>query len=119
MTIGGNATNAVTWDTADYTNSPSGLTDPLLTGVYTLVIFDADSEVSATAEPGYLAVYNQYQFGMYTPQPYTDLADGYKCATCSGAMGDMEKRAIGFAFGMGLATVLGFTWFVAGTGVVW
>jgi hypothetical protein len=119
MTIGGDATNAVTWDTADYTNSPSGLTDPLLTGIYTLIIFDADSEVTATAEPGYLAVYNQYQFGMYTPQPYTNLADGYVCATCSGAMGDREKRAIGFAFGMGLATVLGFTWFVAGTGVIW
>jgi hypothetical protein len=119
MTIGGNATNAVTWDTAAYTDGPDGQVNPLLTAQYTLVIFDADLSVTATAEPGYLQVYNQYQFGMYTPQPYTDLADGYKCATCSGAMGDMERRFLGFVFGMGFATVLGFTWFVGGTGVIW
>ncbi|CAG8962119.1 hypothetical protein HYFRA_00005162 [Hymenoscyphus fraxineus] len=119
MTVGGNATNAVIWDTANYTSSPSGVTDPLLTAQYTLIIFDAESSVSATAQPGYLAVYNQYQFGMYLKQPYTDLADGYKCATCSGAMGDMERRFLSFVFGMGLLTVLSFTWFVTGTGVIW
>lgn len=119
MTVGANSTQAVIWDTANYTSSPSGVTDPLLTAQYTLVIFDADSSISATAQPGYLATYNQYIFGMYLKQPYTDLADGYKCATCSGAMGDMEKRFLSFVFGMGLLTVLSFTWFVTGTGVVW
>lgn len=120
MTIGGNATNAVTWDSAAYSDSPEGLSNPLLTAQYTLVIYDADLSVTATAEPGYLQVYNQYQFGMYTPQPYADIPPGgYKCATCSAAFGDMERRALGFVFGMGIATVLSFTWFVGGTGVIW
>jgi len=61
-------TGKVLWDTGAY---QSTATLPLLTETYTLLIFDADSSVSATAKAGYLAVYSQYTFGMYTPQPYT------------------------------------------------
>lgn len=112
----GNATGAVTWDTGSYQST--ALSDPLLTDVYTLIIYDAASSISATAQAGYLAVYDQYQFGMYTPQPYTPLNE-YKCATCSGALSDMERRALGMVFGMACITVLSFTWFVGGLGVIW
>lgn len=111
-----NATAAVTWDTSAYQQTAAS--NPLLTEIYTLIIYDADSSVSATAEPGYLAAFDQYAFGMYVPQSYTPLSD-YVCATCSGAMGDMEKRALGMVFAMGIITVLSFTWFVTGLGIIW
>jgi len=110
-----NATGAVTWDTGVYqpTNSP------FLTGEYTLIIYDAASSISARAQAGYLAVYNQFQFGMYLPQAYTPLNEGFHCAGCSGALSDMERRALGTVFGMACIAVLSFTWFVGGLGVVW
>jgi hypothetical protein len=112
----GNATGAVTWDTGAYQST--ALSDPLLTETYTLIIYDADSSISATAQAGYLAVYDQYTFGMYTPQAYTPLGE-FKCATCSGALSDMERRALGMVLGMSVITVLSFTWFVGGLGVIW
>ncbi len=112
----GNSTGAVTWDTGSYQETAASA--PLLTETYTLIIYDAASSISATAQAGYLAVYNQFTFGMYSPQPYTPLAD-YTCATCSAALSDMERRAIGMVVGMSVLTVLSFTWFVGGTGVIW
>jgi len=112
----GNATGAVTWDTGSYQST--ALSDPLLTETYTLIIYDADSSISATAQAGYLAVYDQYTFGMYTPQPYTPLGE-FQCATCSGALSDMERKALGMVFGVSVITVLSFTWFVGGLGVIW
>lgn len=111
-----NATNAVTWDTGSYQQTAAS--DPLLTNIYTLIIYDAASDISATAEAGYLAVQDTYTFGMYTPQPYTPLSD-FICATCNGALGPMEKRALGMMFGMCVLTVLSFGWFVNGLGVIW
>jgi hypothetical protein len=111
-----NNTNAVTWDTGSY--QATAVQEPLLTETYTLIIYDAGSSISATAQAGYLAVYDSYTFGMYVPQPYTPLAD-FQCATCSGALSDMHRRALGLVLGMGLLTVLSFTWFVGGTGVIW
>jgi len=111
-----NATNVVLWDTGAYQST--ALSEPLLTEKYTLLIYDADSNPSATAQAGYLAVYNQYTFGMYTPQPYTPIGE-FKCATCSGALSDMERRALGMVIGVGVITVLGFTWFVDGLGIIW
>jgi len=112
----GNSTGAVTWDTGSY--QATAASDPLLTETYTLIIYDAASSISATAQAGYLAVYDQYTFGMYTPQPYTPLSE-YSCATCSAALSDMERRAVGMVIGMSVLTVLSFTWFVGGTGVIW
>ena len=40
----------------------------------TLLIYDAESSVSATAKAGYLGVFNTFQFGMYTPQPYVPFS---------------------------------------------
>lgn len=111
-----NNTNAVIWDTGSY--QATAVQNPLLTQTYTLIIYDAASSISATAQAGYLAVYNQYTFGMYTPQAYTPLGE-FKCATCSGALSDVERRALGMVVGMSILTVLSFTWFVGGTGIIW
>ncbi|ESZ93023.1 hypothetical protein SBOR_6594 [Sclerotinia borealis F-4128] len=110
-----NSTQAVTWDTGAYQATAVG--NPLLTETYTLIIYDAASSISATAAPGYLSVFNTYSFGMYAPQPYTPLSD-WVCATCSGALSDMERSALKLMFGMGIVTVLSFTWFVTGLGVI-
>jgi hypothetical protein len=112
----GNATGAVTWDTGAYQST--ALSAPLLTETYTLIIYDAASSISAQAQAGYLAVYDQYTFGMYTPQPYTPLNE-FQCATCSAAFGDMERRALGMVVGVSVITILSFTWFVGGIGVIW
>ena len=56
----------VVWDTK---NTPDGQ-KPFLTEKYTLLIYDAESSVSAAPRAGYLGVFNSFQFGMYTPQPY-------------------------------------------------
>ncbi|KAF1999591.1 hypothetical protein P154DRAFT_523145 [Amniculicola lignicola CBS 123094] len=84
------ATGRVLWDTGAYQKTA---TVPLLTETYTLMIYDSDLSVSATARAGYLAVFNSYTFGMYTPQPYTPWAD-YKCAGCSGALSAFEKLTL-------------------------
>lgn len=59
------ADTTVLWNTKD---TPSGQ-PPFLTEKYTLLIYDAESSVSAAPRPGYLGVFNQLTFGMYTPQP--------------------------------------------------
>lgn len=113
-----NATGAVTWDTGGY--QATAVQNPLLTETYSLIIYDVDSGLNAAAQPGYLASFGSYSFGMYVPQPYTPLNE-FQCATCiaSAALGDLERRALGMVLGMGLLTVLSFTWFVGGTGVIW
>ncbi|KAJ5043118.1 uncharacterized protein L3040_004503 [Drepanopeziza brunnea f. sp. 'multigermtubi'] len=112
-----NATGAVTWDTGSY--QATAVQNPLLTQTYTLIIYDVDSSISAPAAAGYLRPFNSYSFGMYVPQPYTPLTE-FSCATCtSGALSDLERKALGMVLGMGVLTVLSFTWFVGGTGVIW
>lgn len=105
--------NAFTWDTAEFQkkNSAGGLA----VAQYTLVIYDADSGPSATIDPGYLGVFNSFQFGLYTGM-HTDIPEGqdWSCASCSGAFSQMETRAIGFALTMSVLTMLSFTWFVSG-----
>jgi hypothetical protein len=34
-------------------------------------------------------------------------------------LSDMERRALGMVLGMSVITVLSFTWFVGGLGVIW
>ena len=63
-------TGAVTWDTGEY---QATATIPLLTETYTLVIYDASQDITTIPQAGYLAVQDQFQFGMYSPQPYTPL----------------------------------------------
>ncbi|KAJ8064890.1 hypothetical protein OCU04_007195 [Sclerotinia nivalis] len=111
-----NSVQAVTWDTSGY--QATAVTNPLLTETYTLIIYDAESSISATPQAGYLSTYSQYSFGMYVPQPYAPLSD-WVCATCSGALSDMERQAMRLMFAMGVVTVLSFTWFVTGLDVIW
>ena len=108
------ATQAITWDTGAYQASA---TVPLLVATYTLIIYDADSSMSDTPRAGYLGVYDQFTFGMYTPQPYTPISD-YVCATCNGAMSSMERQTLAFVFGTVAVTVLSFGWF-AGVAGLW
>lgn len=105
------ATQAVTWDTGNYQETP------YVIATYTLLVYDADSSISATPRAGYLGLANQFTFGMYTPQPYVPIAD-YVCATCNGAMTSMEKHTIGFLVGTVAITVLSFGWF-AGVAGLW
>jgi hypothetical protein len=102
-----------TWDTGAYQST--AVASPLLVEQYTLIIYDADGGMSATPEAGYLSPYSGFVFGLYTPQPYTPLGE-WQCATCSAAISDMEKRALGAVVAMSVVTVLSFTWFVTGFG---
>jgi hypothetical protein len=106
-------TGAVTWDTGEY---QATATIPLLTESYTLVVYDAGSDITSIPQAGYLAVQDQFQFGMYSPQSYTPLNE-FKCATCSAAFSDHERQAFGLLLGMSIITVLSFTWFANGFGV--
>ena len=106
-------TQAVTWDTGKY---QSTATLPLPVATYTLIIYDSDSSISSTPRAGYLGVYDQFTFGMYTPQPYTPIAD-YVCATCNSAM-VLERHTLSFLAGMVVVTVLSSVWF-AGVAGLW
>jgi len=104
-----------TWDTGAYQST--AVANPLVVQQYTLLIFDVDGGPTAAAAAGYLGTFDTFQFGMYTPQPYTALNDGWTCATCSLAASDTDRRALGLALAMCVVTVLSFTWFVTGLGV--
>jgi hypothetical protein len=106
-------TQTIVWDTGKY--QATG-TIPLLTETYTLIIHDAAKDMSATPAAGYLGTWKQFTFGMYSPQPYTPMAD-YVCATCSGAMSLMEKQTYAALFSMVGVTVLTFGWFTGAAGL--
>lgn len=102
-----------TWDTGAF--QTAHIANPLPVEMYKIMIFEAGSSVSATAEAGYLAPFTNFQFGLYTGRPYKGLDDGWVCATCSsGALSEMERRGLGAVVVMSLVTVLSFTWFVTG-----
>jgi hypothetical protein len=73
-------TGRVLWDTKAYSEKEGAV--PLLTEKYTLLVYDSNSEVTAAPRAGYLGVFNQFTFGMYTPQPYVKWKD-YTCANCN------------------------------------
>lgn len=102
-----------TWDTAAYQSE--NVAKPLPVEQYTLIIHDSDGAVTSTPEPGYLAPFAGFIFGLYEPRKAVPL-DDFVCATCSGAMSDMERRVLGGAVIMSILTVLSFTWFVTGFG---
>ena len=108
------ATQSITWDTGEFQKTAS---TPLVIATYTLVVYDASSEITASPRAGYLGLYDQFTFGMYTPQKYTPMAD-YVCATCNGAMSSMERQTLAFLFGTVAITVLSFGWF-AGVAGLW
>jgi hypothetical protein len=70
--IPGDATQVV-WDIYSYQQNNPNM--PLAQGTYTLNIWD-DRGSAATMRGGYLSPFDGMEFAMYTPQPYTPLADG-------------------------------------------
>lgn len=80
LTSGNGSTGAVTWDTGAY---QSTATLPLLTETYTLIIYDAQSSISAAPVAGKLSSYMQYTFGMYVPQKYTPWTGKPSLCECS------------------------------------
>ncbi|KAF2761398.1 hypothetical protein EJ05DRAFT_536178 [Pseudovirgaria hyperparasitica] len=111
--------NTVFWDTGAYQASA---TVPLLTETYTLIVYDADSSISATPKAGYLGSSGSFTFGMYVRQPYSDLDSNgkFNCPTCnsgSSLLTGNEKQTLGFLFTMATITVLSFTWFGSGFGL--
>ncbi|CEJ55390.1 hypothetical protein PMG11_01652 [Penicillium brasilianum] len=108
-------TGTFIWDTENYQASQ---TISLLTATYTLFVYDADKSLDDTAEAGYLSGSVGYSFGMYRRESYTPLNE-FKCATCSGAISDIQRQGLKFAVGMALITILSFTWFVGGAGLLY
>lgn len=102
------------WDTGAFQSQAVKNQQPLVVEMYTLYIYDSESQITATAGAGSLTANAAATFGLYTGQPYTALASGWVCGTCSAAMSDNDKRALGFMFTMVGVTVLSFTWFVTG-----
>jgi hypothetical protein len=124
-------TGKVVWDTGKY---QANATVPLLTATYTLYVVDVEKDIGDTASPGHLGSQNGYLFGMYSPQAYTPLNGmllffyvyltkhtdpniEFNCATCNGALSDIERQALKFAFGMVMITIASFTWFAGDFGV--
>lgn len=100
-----------TWDTWEYQRSH--VDQKLLTEQYTLIIYDADSDPTSTAEAGYLAPFDGFRFGLYATQAYHNLSE-WECVTCSAGNGDLDRKALGFAVSMSLITIFSFTWYVVG-----
>ncbi|KAK7544303.1 uncharacterized protein J3D65DRAFT_609149 [Phyllosticta citribraziliensis] len=107
-------TGMIYWDTGEYQKTA---TKSLIMETYTLIVYDADSSISATAAPGYLGVADTFYFGMYLPQAYTPRSE-WSCAGCSAGNPSLERQTLGFLFGSFAITVITFTWFVIGAGVV-
>lgn len=108
------ATQAITWDTGAYQSSA---TTKLLVATYTLIIYDAQSAITDVPRAGYLAPYEQFTFGMYTPQPYV-AQKPFKCATCNDAPSAMGRQTLGVVLGVVGVTVMSFGWF-AGVAGLW
>ena len=70
-TIAGNEsvkeTGKAVWDTAKAEKEDG----PLLTDMYTLMVYDSDSSPSDIPEPGHLGSMSQHTFGVYKSQDYT------------------------------------------------
>lgn len=112
MNVSVQETQSFTWDTGAFQASA---TVPLLTETYTLLVYDAAGAVTDRAQAGYLAPYNQFTFGMYSPQAYTPMVD-YVCATCNAAS-SLEKQTWLALLGMVCVTVVTFGWFTGIAGL--
>ncbi|KAI0802620.1 hypothetical protein GGR55DRAFT_419567 [Xylaria sp. FL0064] len=105
-------TATFTWDSNKFQEKQVGSQLPV--EQYTLLIYDSDGSFTDTPEPGYLAPYAGFQFGLYTAKPYQNLSQ-WKCVTCSAAAGGpLDRQAFSFAITMTVFTVLSFTWYVTG-----
>ncbi|KAI0460403.1 hypothetical protein F5B21DRAFT_451636 [Xylaria acuta] len=105
-------TATFTWDSNKFQQEQIG--NQLPVEKYTLLIHDSEAAFTDTPDPGYLAPYAGFQFGLYTAKPYSNL-NSWNCITCSAAPGGpLDRQVLGFALSMTLLTVLSFTWYVTG-----
>lgn len=105
---------AFVWDTQE--DADDAEAGGLLTELYTLIVKDADAEITDSPEPGYLGAYTGFTFGLYAGIPYTPYPQ-WNCPGCSAGTSLLDRQAVGFALTMGLITVLSFTWFIGGLGL--
>jgi hypothetical protein len=99
----------VLWNTK---NTPEGQA-PFLTENYKLLIYDSDLSATAAPRAGYLGAFSGFTFGMYLPQEYISLKDGYTCPNCNGALSLTEKMTLGtmlLTTGTTLGSMLYFTY---------
>ncbi|KAF2016132.1 hypothetical protein BU24DRAFT_194461 [Aaosphaeria arxii CBS 175.79] len=82
-------TGRILWDTSKDKDS----NNPLLTEMYTLLVYDSESDVTAIPSPGHLGSANSFRFGLYQPQKYVPWAE-FECANCNGAMGTLTLNAL-------------------------
>ncbi|EEP77352.1 predicted protein [Uncinocarpus reesii 1704] len=106
-------TGIVTWDTSKYKTEDV----PLLTEIYTLLVYDVEVGPSDLPGPGRLGGQG-LKFGVYSPQPYTPLSKS-ECVTCldNGALSGTQQQALFFMFGMIAITICSFGWFASGFGL--
>lgn len=99
----------VLWNTGEkQANQPL-----FLNSKYTLIMYDSDSSISAVPQAGYLGVFKGLSFGMYTPQDYKDLDEGFQCANCNSALSNFERmtlKAMLFTTGTTIGSLLYFTY---------
>ncbi|KAK5629651.1 hypothetical protein RRF57_005366 [Xylaria bambusicola] len=103
-------TATFTWDSNAFQQKQVGSQLPV--EQYTLLVYDSEGSFTDTPEPGYLAPFSGFQFGLYTARPYENLTE-WRCATCSAAT-PLERQALGFVVAMSLLTIFSFTWYVTG-----
>ncbi|KMP06254.1 hypothetical protein CIHG_09177 [Coccidioides immitis H538.4] len=104
-------TGMVTWNT--------NKTDvPLLTEIYTLLVYDVEVGPSDLPGPGQLGAQPTFRFGVYKPQEYTPLSKS-ECVTClnNAAVSETQQQAFFFMFGMIVITICSFSWFASGFGL--
>ncbi|KAJ7167347.1 hypothetical protein C8R43DRAFT_1060970 [Mycena crocata] len=80
--VAGTATEVV-WDVYSYQQAHPNT--PLAQASYTLHMWD-DRGPTAADRAGFMSPNTALAFALYTPQPYTPLANGWTCTGCSGAL---------------------------------
>ncbi|SCV71072.1 BQ2448_3834 [Microbotryum intermedium] len=75
---------SLVWDPYAYAQSAGAI--PFAQASYTLRVYD-ERGINAAATGGYFnGAQSVAYFALYSPAPYTPLASGWKCVTCSAAM---------------------------------
>jgi hypothetical protein len=110
-------TGMVLWNTSDYEQAKDNR-PALLMASYTLLIYDSNSSPSATAKPGYLAPFSQFQFAMYQKQPYVAW-DEFECANCvkNGALSATEALTLKVLVFTSATTIASLLYFAGSFGV--
>jgi hypothetical protein len=99
----------VLWNTGE---TPQGQA-PFLTENYKLLIYDSNLTATAAPRAGYLGAFSAFTFGMYLPQPYTSLQDGWTCPNCNSALSHLERMTLStmlFTCGTTVGSLLYFTY---------